>query len=238
MKMSESEEQIEIKAKVEDKLWPFVLSKSTPLRESEEVLSNYPSSAEKWLSCLLRCYFDRTDKVDEDFSALAITFAHGNAIHSTLIDMFKKAGIWRGDEVRGSNKEFNVSYRIDALIEDPASNLRPPNIVPVEIKSVNARSWAISKTTPFPSHYLQLQLYMHFHKPAPYPYGYLLYFNKNTDEVRTYKVNYDRDICVRMENALKELEWRVSALEQPEPPESTEPCRWCQYKFRCFEGGD
>lgn len=224
-----------MKAKLNRNLWPYIEEAATPMTEYEESSNNYPSQIEKLLSCMLRVYWDKTDRIPEDFSHLTMTFAHGNAIHSMLVDFIKRAGIWRGDEVRGSNLEFSMSYRIDCLIADPTNNGK---VVPVEIKSVKASSWNMVKNEPFLSHYLQLQMYLHFHKPEPYEYGYIIYYNKNEDLVRTFMVEHDAEICAQVEAAIKEVEERIRKGEPPSPPESTEPCRWCQYKSRCFEDGE
>lgn len=220
-----------MKASLRRNLWPTIMDSIISHREEEVQMGNYPSAIEKLLSCQLRCFWDRTDKVEEDFSELVLTFEHGNKIHEMMVDFIKKAGLWRGDEVRGSNKEFNISYRIDALIADP---LNGGEIVPVELKSAKASSFKYLATEPFLSHYLQLQMYLHFHRPMPYNYGYVIYYNKNEDTTRSFLVEHDAEICEEVEKAIKSLEASIVSGNPPEPPESTEPCRWCQYKDRCF----
>jgi len=216
-------------------LWPLIEENAIPLTENEEIGGNYPSQIEKLLSCMLRVYWDKTDRISEDLSHLTMTFAHGDAIHEMIVDFIKRAGFWRGDEVRGSNAKFNMSYRIDCLIADPTNGGK---IVPIEIKSVKDSSWNLVKDRPFLSHYLQLQMYLHFHKPEPYEYGYIIYYNKNEDLVRSFTVQHDLEICKKVEDAIVELDKRVKEGNPPSPPESMEPCKWCQYKDRCFITGD
>lgn len=224
-----------MKVKINRHLWPSIQDKTEPKREQETQMANYASSIEKIVTCMLRSYWDRTDKIDEDFSNMSLTFEHGNHIHTMLVDFIKKSGVWRGDEVRGSNPTYNMSYRIDALIADPTNN---GLIVPIEIKSVKASSWSMVKDEPFLSHYLQLQIYMHFHKPEPYPYGYVVYYNKNEDTVKSFLCEHDVEMCGIMESCITELEERIKSGDRPKPAETTEPCYWCQYKSRCFAGED
>jgi hypothetical protein len=160
---------------------------------------------------------------------------HGNWIHDMIVDRFKKAGMWRGDEVRGGNAQFNITYRLDLLIDDGNG------VHPVEIKSVkedknpNYNRWLKAVKEPFFAHILQLQCYLHFHKPSPYEYGYLMYFNRNTEQVCIYKVDHDEQLGKEIEAGLFALEWAIQHRAMPSKLSIEDDCYGCPHKVKCKE---
>jgi len=207
-------------------LWQRTLDESDPIREEEESLNNHASSLFKLFACPRRYYWDRMDPIEEDRD-WRLTAAHGDAIHDMVADIIKMAGRSRGEEVRGGVRHVNLSYRIDNLFWDGE------NVVPVEVKSANNRNYERFVKQPNRSHVLQLQSYLHFHKPEPYPYGYLLYYNKDADEVCFLKMHYNPELGKAIEARLLDLEEHIAYRTVPRPTDDTYECRWCPYKERC-----
>jgi CRISPR/Cas system-associated exonuclease Cas4 (RecB family) len=213
-----------------DELCDFVLARSIAMREGGEQMATYASGLKKLKECALRCYWDRVDPIDDESNQWFMVAAIGDATHELIQDMFKRAGIWRGDEVRGSSREFNVSYRQDLLIADP---LNGGAVVPVEIKSVNLKKFQRALREPLEEHVLQLQAYLAFHRPEPYPYGYLFYCCRDQGEMMAYRIDYDPDIREWIEQACLELEMAVAERRAPEGNPSEWNCAYCAYKERC-----
>lgn len=209
-------------------LWADAMDRSNPMREEEDSMTNHSSSLFKLFACPRRYYWDRTDPIDEGRD-WRLTAAHGNAIHEMLVDIIKRSGRWRGDEVRGGVKRVALSYRIDCLFWDDV------NVVPVEIKSARHRNFVKFVKEPNRSHILQLQSYLHFHKPAPYPYGYLLYYDKDEDVVAFLRMRYDPVIGAAIEEKLAEIEECIAYGELPTACDEEWECRYCPYGGRCDE---
>lgn len=216
--------------KRDDRLVSFVMERSMPLREKEEQLATYASGLWKLFECPLRCYYDRVDPITGDSAQWFMVAAIGDWTHGGIQDMYKKAGIWRGEEVRGGSKEFNLSYRQDLLIADP---LNGGAIVPVEIKSVNKKKYEKAERKPLPAHIMQLQCYLHFHKPEPYPYGYLHYCCRDQGEQLVWRVDHDPDFCEAAEQALLDLEMSIASNTPPSGNPGEWSCRFCEYAERC-----
>lgn len=209
-------------------LWASVSRDAKAVREDEETLANYASSLWKLFACTKRAYLERTQRYASDDSWLD-TAEHGDWVHEGVVDRFKRAGLWRGDEVRGGNSQYNLSYRIDLLIKDGDV------VVPVEIKSVNDKKFGYAVKEPEDSHMLQLQSYLHFHRPKPYPYGYLLYYNRNTDEVFVWKVEHDEEVGREIEDKLTHLEMAIANSQVPEASPSNWNCTFCPFNSVCIE---
>lgn len=211
-----------------DGLWDMVLKRALPLREPGKQMATYASGLWKLDACPRRAYWDRLDPIDDDGSAWYMAAELGNVCHELVVDHYKRAGVWRGDEVRGGDIDCNISYRIDLLIDDPYTS----EVVPVEIKSVNAKKFGevTSKEMPLSAHIMQLQAYMHFHKPESYPHGYLHYICRNNGETAVFKVDHDPEFNGRMEEWCRDLEMAISTRTLPDKGND---CSWCEYSKRC-----
>lgn len=217
-----------VKVTANDDLWAATLDAADPTSEPSDTLSNYPSSLFKLFSCPRRYYWDRVDPLSENRD-WRLTASHGNSIHEMLVDIIKRSGRWRGDEVRGSSKRANLSYRIDCLFWDDH------NIVPVEIKSANHNSYERFTKKPNRSHILQLMSYLHFHQPTPYEYGYLLYYDKDKDVATFRRIDYSPEMGAEIEARLVEMEENFAFLELPTGCDEEAECRRCPYEQRCDE---
>jgi len=207
--------------------WDEILKKAIPYEETHEQTTNYASTVWKMFSCVRRAYWDRVDPEIRD-NTWMLTADHGTAVGALVADYFKRAGLWVGSEVRGGDKRYNLSYRIDICVREDDI------IVPVEVKSVNAKKWfRVEDEGPVFAHEVQIQCYIHFHKPEPYPYGYLLYINRNTDEVKILKRPHDPELGKRIENLIDELEFFVENESLPPKCSNERECKYCDYKNRC-----
>jgi len=224
----------------------WVLDQSMPADSGVTRATSYASDLFILFACPRRYYWDRVDPIKDDRSWF-VTAETGNHMHLMIVDFFKRAGLWRGDEVRGGNAACNISYRMDLTIADPSAG---GMVVPVEIKSANANSYHGKeyrghpewtkigyKVQPGYAHYLQLQAYLHFHKPFPYPHGYLCYLSKNDGEFSLFKVQYDPATGNEIERALINHEFCVINELMPaashDPADDHGECRWCPYRERC-----
>jgi CRISPR/Cas system-associated exonuclease Cas4 (RecB family) len=225
-----------------------VLALAHPHDEGGGRMGSYASDLFVLFDCPRHYFFDRVDPIKDDRSWF-VTAEEGNRLHELVVDFFKRAGRWRGDEVRGGVPELNISYRIDLLIHDGPIG-EADHIVPVEIKSCNANSYHGKeyrghpewtrigyKENPGWAHYLQLQAYLHFHRPEPYPYGYLFYLSKNDGEMSMWTVHYDPATGKAIEDALSSHEFNVINGLMPGPATDPEACKWCPYAARCMALG-
>lgn len=222
-----------------DELYVEIAQRCRPKRERGVMLSNYASYLWKLFSCPRRFYYDRTMEIEDSMDWFDAS-EHGNIIGALMVDRFKRAGLWRGDEVRGGDVLFNVSYRIDILMEENGET------VPVEVKSVYAQKWNYMNLDDGPpnerhAHVLQLQTYLHFHKPSPYPYGYLLYYNRNNDKVRMFRVYHDPELGKEIEHKLLGMEVALECGHLPARGEELNPqdegkneCRYCEHRETCI----
>lgn len=164
--------------------------------------SKYESSASKpekkhfhpsgdCLKCQRLMFFERQSKyvgqlVDDITPELQVIFKTGDAFHAmiqawftamTELDGFPDC---IGNEVRIDNKDFNVGAFMDSVLRMPGMD---EDIV-IEIKSIN--SYQFGKLNgPRAEHRLQLGSYLLF---TGAPFGIVLYINKDTGEMKEFKV--------------------------------------------------
>lgn len=211
-------------------IWTHALNNAMALAEGGDQLSSYASNLWKLFSCPRRCYWDRVDPIAENSQRYYADASLGNVCHEWVVDHYKKAGMWRGDEVRGGNARLNISYRIDVLIMDPYTGA----VVPVEIKSQHRDKFdeVVASGAPVDAHLLQFMSYLHFHRPAPYEYGYIHYICRNRGETLVFKVRYDPELGQLIESNLAQFE--ADVLARRLPPKGQD-CHFCPYAKRCQE---
>jgi CRISPR/Cas system-associated exonuclease Cas4 (RecB family) len=214
--------------------WDKIVEAAIPYEEQYTQPGSYASKIWITVACLRRSYYDRVDPIKEtnvERKKWFVTQQHGIIVGQMVVDFFKRAGMWLGDEVRGGAKDYNLTYRSDMIVNDDGV------AVPVEVKSVKAKKWGDLMDDGWKgdyAHLLQIQCYIHFHQPEPYPYGYLLYFNRNTDEVKLIVVEHDEDMAEFIEKELESLEMYVEAGEEPSIDDvDVYDCKYCPYRKRC-----
>ena len=213
------------------KVWLLALQKSIPLRMEGDQLSSYASSLGKLFDCPRRCYWDRVDAIPDHSTKYFADASLGDMCHEWAVDVYKRAGLWRASEVRGSHQGCNLSYRIDVLIEEPFSG----EIVPVEIKSQHRDKYeeTVARGRPLEDHELQLQCYMHFNRPLPFEWGLMHYICRNRAESTLFRVMYNPKVGEAIQSSRLQLEKDIA--NHALPPTGGQDCWFCTYKKRCKE---
>ena len=158
-------------------------------------------------------------------------FAVGNALHEMIQTWFSDMGILIKDEQRINTKYRTVPVHayIDAIL------LFNDSIIPVEIKSI--KSWGFKKLPPGgkPEHIVQLQMYLHFTNLSQ---GYLLYIDKDSNDLKEILVAYDENLIVEELDKLVNAWECVNSKLIPDPPykgKSKYPCSYCSYRNLCYK---
>jgi len=137
---------------------------------------------------------------------------NGNKVHERYIKLFAEMGILVAAEIDAVSNEL-VHGRLDALITD-----RTQNYV-VEIKSCSM--WTFNKLQkPSHPHFLQIQFYMYY---TNIPRGFILYENKDTQNIKCFYLELDKEL---VENTIKDLnelkEMIINKIEPKDEPLSIE----------------
>jgi len=159
-------------------------------------------------------------------------FDHGDYIHQLIMRPLLSMR-----EIHVVASEINIppqqliSGRADAILSDGKE------LYLLDIKSINGTIFK-SLDKPKEEHINQIQLYLHFLDPKK---GILLYVNKDTQELKEFFVDYDKE---RAENLLKdliELKKKIDAniipKRLPDWPDNWQ-CRYCVFKEICQTAGE
>lgn len=142
------------------------------------------------MKCQRLLYLERDESVsfpgDEPDAHLQCIFKTGAVIHSMLqswfwamneLDGFPECV---GTEVRIQDDELNIGGYIDAMLRFPGMEVA----VPIEIKSIN--DWGFKYLRePKTEHRMQVATYI---METDSPFGIVLYYNKNTSEMKEFIV--------------------------------------------------
>lgn len=195
---------------------------------------NYAYNVSNMMGCMRRLYLDAVSPIRDERSPLKLWGDHGDKIQDIVMHHYMMGGRCGGIEVRGSDKDANLSYRIDMMYREDNGDLYP-----MEIKSANQWSFKGAKKKPIYAHYLQLHVYMHFHKNEdgvrePYGHGYLHYFSKNDDISHVYMVKYDPEVGAEIEARYHALNKYISEGVCPGVDTYSgyegDVCKYCPYK--------
>lgn len=172
------------------------------------------------------------DDIDSDFEFKTGAADRGNHIHDMLKDKFKRAGLWKGDEIPLSVRRFNYTGHLDLQIE------WQKELAIVEMKSMTRWKYPNYIRRPDEKHILQLQSYLWMRNLKT---GYLLPYNKDTDEWTMLKTHRNEDIINLVINKLKMLKYYTSNKIVPDRPcrhpdeHPSGECRWCKYSLKCWK---
>ena len=182
-----------------------------------------------WISEAGKCarsiyfYFKKFPKKEKDARILRI-MDHGDYTHMRIMSVLFALGLVKATEIEIPAQEI-VSGRADAIVNIDGK----PNVV--EIKSIS--SYGFQKLdNPRREHLCQVQLYMHYFK---IPTGILIYENKDNQDLKEFKVDYDEKIA---KNLLEEFEILKHMIENnilPPVPSGLEDweCNYCDYAEEC-----
>lgn len=146
--------------------------------------------------CTRKIVYDRLNypTMELDPNLIRI-FQNGDYMHLRYQKYFQDMGIQIADELELTEnspneliaercKLYNVGGRTDSLIQLEGE----PYLV--ELKSINGDSFKFQLSEPKEAHVQQLQLYMFL---SGIHHGILLYENKNTQEIKMFKIDYNEE---------------------------------------------
>ena len=148
----------------------------------------YPSG--DCMKCQRLMYWERMEpkKLIEERTPAStqMIFKIGTMFHEMLQAWFKSWNELKGYPRCADNErpiideEWNIGGYIDSVLVFPGND----DEIPIEIKTINSNRFATLKA-PLPAHKLQVGCYI-MHLDAPF--GIVLYVNKDTGEMKEYKV--------------------------------------------------
>lgn len=159
-------------------------------------------------------------------------FEHGDYIHQLIMRSLVALR-----EVRVITAEVDIgpqaiiSGRADAILSDGK------NLYVLDIKSINSMVFK-NLDQPKEENINQIQLYLHFFK---IPKGILLYVNKDTQALKEFSLDYDRQRAETLLAELTNLKTKIDSDVVPDRipgwPDDWQ-CQYCQFKEICKMAGE
>ncbi len=205
-----------------EKIEEFYLSK----KEERERAHFYITDSGK---CPRAVYFQFKKYPKKELDAIFLRKMHqGDHVHMRTMEVLISLGIVKAIEIEIPPQEI-INGRADAIL-----NIDNEPYV-LEIKSINDFGFKkLSK--PDEDHYKQIQLYMHYFKINK---GIILYENKDNQELKEFKIEYDSGLVEFVLYKLKELKQNIDNNLLPKVPESimtgseSWKCSYCPYVESC-----
>jgi len=154
-------------------------------------------------------------------------FDHGDYIHRLIM-----RALFGAHKVRVVASEIDmppqeiISGRADAILSIDNE------LYLLDIKSINSMLFE-KLDAPKEDNVNQIQLYLHFFQ---IPKGILLYVSKDTQDLKEFIVNYDRNLCLNLLKELQELKRKIDndiiPFPLPDYPDNWQ-CRYCQFREVC-----
>ena len=180
----------------------------------------YMSEAGK---CQRSIYFDFINKKAKTFDAKTRRILeNGDKMHERYIKAFAEMGILVGAELTPKSGDL-VHGRCDAIITDGKQNYI------IDLKSTSMWSFK-SLNEPKAQDKTQLMLYMYYFN---IPRGYLLYENKNDQNIKTFYIELDKPFVEKLIAQLTSLKINIDKQITPDCVGSKEKCQWCDHKLTC-----
>ena len=176
--------------------------------------------------CARAVYLSLKNAPKEPLDARALRiFEHGDHTHMRLASALFSLGIVCAVEVAIPPNE-TIHGRADAIVR-----LDGETYV-VEFKSINRYAFENKLSTPQPEHLQQVQLYMHFFK---IPKGILIYESKDTQDIKEFVVEYDKDLVGKVLGEFDHIHGFVERGVIPPKPKDIESwrCEYCCYRQTC-----
>ncbi|MDO8663654.1 MAG: Dna2/Cas4 domain-containing protein [Candidatus Wildermuthbacteria bacterium] len=154
-------------------------------------------------------------------------FDHGDHIHQLIMKPLLSVR-----EIHVVASEVNIppqeliSGRADAIISDGK------DLYVLDIKSMNSMIFK-NLTEPKEENTYQVQLYLHYFKISR---GILLYVNKDTQELKEFRVDYDKDLSDRLLAELSNLKTKIDGNIIPQRISGYPgdwQCKYCAFKEVC-----
>lgn len=154
----------------------------------------------------------------------------GDHVHMRTMGVLLSLGVVKAVEVEIPQQEI-INGRADAIL---SINSEP---YVLEIKSVNNYKFN-NLSEPEEDHYKQIQLYMHYFKINK---GIVLYENKDNQELKEFKIDYDPGLVEFVLYRMKELKKDIENNNLPKIPEQIMSgpeswrCSYCSYIESCLK---
>ena len=182
-----------------------------PVKDTHATFGFHPSSSSvEWEiegrktvegACLREQYYKHAEVPPSDppQGGFYLTGHFGNAIHASVVELSKRAGIWRGDEGRFfipediENKRPPVSGRWDLFIRDPHGS-RP---IGCEVKTIYGywpeKQYLGDNGRPRESDILQSLVYLDYYGRFGVEMWILLYISRGSGEMKQYHIRIGED---------------------------------------------
>lgn len=170
--------------------------------------------------------FKKAPRRDIDPNILRM-FDHGDYIHQLIMKALLGAR-----DIHVVSSEINIppqeiiSGRADAVLSDGKE------LYVLDIKSMNSMIFR-NLEGPKEDNISQIQLYLHYFQIKK---GILLYVNKDTQELKEFSVDYDKDLAGRLICDLESLKTKIDSDTVPgrmsNYPTNWQ-CRYCQFSNIC-----
>jgi len=154
-------------------------------------------------------------------------FHLGDAVHEMIQRELKEAGVLEQAEVPIKNDEYGIVGHCDAIL-----NLGGKKWLG-EFKTINSHQFR-GLTSPKPEHVEQVSLYMFctgIHDAI------VLYFCKDTSEIKEFKVKYEQSRVDELLLIIKEVERAIAGRKLPTRAAvaiTESPCRYCAMADKCW----
>jgi len=205
-----------------EKLLEFVDKHRRPLKIDRTKYAFYPSE----IAYCRRKMFYKIYGIEETNPSDYINIMElGDMGHEYIVEGYKRAGIWVGDEIDGKVivKGIPFSFRVDLFInwED--------EILPVEIKTVSTWKYKKYSFEDYPQHLAQLQMYLNI---LGYEKGLIHILNRDNGQQKIITVEKDEGLFNDLMGRLNEFVDDVQNKNVPEK-EVSYLCKYCGYKDLC-----
>jgi len=149
----------------------------------------------------------------------------GSVIHEALQDNLLKSGALKQAEVKAKDEDYLLSGSADGISADGKELL--------EFKTINQENFRMLNA-PKEAHIDQIHLYLYM---LQLRLAKIIYFNKNTSEMKEYAVTYSINILMPLLNLIKQVREAAeqkNLLERVSKNKSDKPCKYCNYRDFCW----
>jgi CRISPR/Cas system-associated exonuclease Cas4 (RecB family) len=174
--------------------------------------------------CRRALYYDRIgeEPVQTIYPSLRMLFGLGHAIHDFVQESLGHSQrVEFSSEVAARHKELDIYGRCDGVFYEKGWLL--------EIKTIGDSSYR-TLIRPKKNHLLQAHCYM---KALGVPRIQILYVNRDSGNMREFRVHFDDDVWKEIEGTIAYVERHIAEDIAPPREESFFNCRSCKFAHVC-----